>query len=403
MTNLHSLAFLLTDVFSDDGLLPHGTCFLLRPDLIWLHVTSDAVIALSYFLIPAALVYFMRSKRLSFSWAIALFAAFIVLCGISHIVDIATIWKPIYYLQGYEKALTAAVSLLTAITIVPLVPKLARMRSPEELEAANNKLAAEVLARQEAETGLRRSLADLNRAVRELEQFAYITSHDLQAPLRSISGFSQLLTRRYRPQLQGDALEFLDFIDKGSRQMQGLIQDLLTLSRVGRSPRNKFELHPLSQTIQRSMEALRDPIEASRAEVVFTELPSIVADHGLLAQLFQNLIGNAIKFQKPGNVPRVTITAQRDGDRWSIQISDNGIGIPADQLENVFAIFRRLHTSEEYEGTGIGLAICRKIVEFHGGEIWVTSGSEGSCFHVRLMVNPVILVSPSHEPLPAIA
>jgi|GEM_PF-2000264 len=379
-------------LFDGRGFLPHATCFLLKPDLIWLHVASDAVIALSYFMIPAVLVWFIRKRQtpLSFAWALSLFALFIVMCGISHVLDIVTIWKPIYYLQGYEKALTAAVSLLTAISIIPLVPKLLAMRSPEELAEANQRLREEIGARQLAEEDLRRSLDDTRRAVLELEQFAYITSHDLQGPLRTVSGFSQLLMHRHRQKLEGDALEFLDYIDRGSRQMQALIRDLLELSRVGRTAANTFERQPLADTVTKAVRSLQDVVERSGAEIVFGALPEVSANHGLLLQLFQNLIGNAIKFQKPGCTPRITISIERQGEEWNLIVADNGIGIPQDQLENIFAIFRRLHGAEEYEGTGIGLAICRKIAHFHGGEISARSDSSGTQFHIRLPVSPSV-------------
>lgn len=368
------------------GLLPHGVCFQLRPDLIWLHVASDAVIALAYLMIPVALLWFIvrRRRALSFGWAIALFAAFIVLCGLSHILGIITVWQPIYYLQGIEKALTAAVSMATAVAIIPLVPKLLAMRSPEELAEANQRLREEISSRELAEEELRRSMADLNRAIKELEQFAYITSHDLQAPLRTISGFSQLLNRRHRSQLQGDAIEFLDYIDKGARQMQLLIKDLLSLSRVGRAEAALITRRPLADTVAQALKGLNEEIERSGADIVFGTLPEIEAHHGLLVQLLNNLIGNAIKFRSPGIRPQVRIDIERQDHHWCLSVSDNGIGIPASQLENVFAIFRRLHSPEAYEGTGIGLAICRKIAAYHGGEISASSDAGGTRFHVRL-------------------
>ncbi|WP_295683556.1 ATP-binding protein [uncultured Nevskia sp.] len=371
------------------GLLPHGVCFQLRPDLIWLHVASDSVTAIAYLMIPAALLWFItrRPAPLSFGWAIALFAAFIVLCGISHILDIVTIWKPIYYLQGIEKGLTAAVSLATAVAIIPLVPRLLSMRSPEELAEANQRLLEEIASRELAEEELRRSLTDLNRAVKELEQFAYITSHDLQAPLRTISGFSQLLSLRHRDQLQGDAVEFLDYIDKGARQMQLLIKDLLSLSRVGRADAASITRRPLADTITEALKSLKAEIDRSSADIAFGTLPEIEANHGLLVQLLQNLIGNAIKFQKPDTRPSIRISIERDGDHWLLTVADNGIGIPADQLDNVFAIFRRLHGAETYEGTGIGLAICRKIAAYHGGDITATSDDSGTQFRLRLPVS----------------
>jgi len=381
---------MFSELFSGGGaaLLPHSVCFQLRPDLIWLHVTADTVIALSYFVIPVLLLYFIRRRRqpLSFGWAVALFAAFIVLCGVSHVLEIVTVWRPIYYWQGIEKAITAAVSLATAIVIVPLVPKLLAMRSPEELAEANQRLREEIASREMAEEELRRSLDKMNRAVKELEQFAYITSHDLQAPLRTISGFSQLLTRRHRDKLDGDALEFLDYIDKGARQMQQLIQDLLALSRVGRSEATGIERKPLAETLTRTIKGLKSTIDRTGAEIAFGTLPEIEANHGLLVQLLHNLIDNAIKFQKPGERPKIRIDIARDADAWELTVADNGIGIAPDQLDSVFAIFKRLHGPDDYEGTGIGLAICRKIAEYHGGSITATSDGSGTQFHLRLPV-----------------
>jgi signal transduction histidine kinase len=365
--------------------LPHGYCFLRDPGLIALHVASDAIIALAYFMIPFVLVYFLRrmTVRISFDWAIALFAAFIVLCGTGHVLDIITVWYPIYYVQGGVRALTAMVSLATALAIIPLVPRLLSMKSPEELQAANDRLRAEVQAREAAEQELHRSLGDLNRAVQELEQFAYITSHDLQAPLRNIAGFSQLLSRRYRERLDGDALEFLTFIDQGVRQMQSLIKDLLALSRVGRT-QGRAEKRPLNEAVRQALTALRTEIEQKQARITVDELPEVQAEQTLVTQLFQNLIGNAIKFHKPDAPPEVHVSAVAEPGAVHIEVRDRGIGIPPDQLENVFAVFRRLHNADEYEGTGIGLALCRKIVQHHRGQIWAESGPEGAVFHVRL-------------------
>ena len=388
-----------TSLLNGDGLLPHGVCFTRKPDLIWLHVISDGIIAFSYFMIPVALMYFMRRirSRISFDWAIALFAAFIVLCGTGHVLDIITIWHPIYYLQGWESALTALVSMATAIAIIPLVPKLLSVPTPEELEQANQRLREEVKAREHAEGELRRSLTDLNRAVHELEQFAFITSHDLQAPLRNIAGFSQLLSRRYSQKLDGDALEFLQFIEQGVRQMQSLITDLLQLSRVGRTEARP-ERRPLDESLRSALNTLKSEITASGAQIRFDPMPDLPAVQSLLTQLFQNLVGNALKFQKPGNQAIIEITAEREDGYLHLRVKDNGIGIPADQLENIFAVFRRLHNADDYEGTGIGLAICRKIVQHHKGEIWAESDEQGTCFHVRLPMESALSVGRTLPP-----
>ena len=372
--------------------LPHGVCYLQQPNLILLHVVSDALVALAYFMIPVALIYLSRhiAWRLSFSWAVGLFAAFIILCGAGHVLDIVVIWVPVYWLQGFQRALTAAVSIATAIAIIPLIPRLLSMRTPEELEAANLRLREEIKLREGAEADLCRSLTEYKRAVQELEQFAYITSHDLQAPLRNVAGFSQLLVRRHRDKLNGDAVEFLDFIDKGVRQMQSLITDLLALSRVGRSE-GTFVRAPLDTTVRKAIAALAPTLESRGASVLVADaLPDVKADHGLLTQLFQNLIDNSSKFQRPGVAPLVRVSAWPDGGYWHLMVKDNGIGVPADQLETIFAVFRRLHHADEYEGTGIGLAICRKIVRHHGGEIWAESkAGEGTEFHIRMPREPV--------------
>lgn len=389
---------------ASEGLLPHGVCFVGKQDLILLHVISDAIIAAAYFMIPVILIYFLRAvrSRISFHWAIGLFAAFIVLCGSGHILDIVTIWNPIYYLQGWQAALTAVVSIATAVAIIPLVPKLLAMRTPEELEATNKRLSEEIKAREHVEAELRRSLTDLNRAVHELEQFAYITSHDLQAPLRNIAGFSQLLTRRYSQKLDGDALEFMQFIEAGVRQMQALIQGLLALSRIGRSE-GKAEQRSLDDPLRSALAALRQDIATSGAQVKAEPLPTIKALQPLLVQLFQNLIGNAIKFQKPGSTAVVHVSGEVEGEAVHLRVRDNGIGIPPDQLENVFAVFRRLHTSDEYEGTGMGLAICRKIVQSQGGDIWAESDGNGTTVHVRLPLVPPVQRAAGPRPAGVIA
>jgi len=389
----------LLDWIDPAPLMPHAFCFVGRKDLILLHVMSDLGIALAYFMIPVTLLYFLRRYRrpMRFNWVIVLFAAFILMCGFTHVLGIVTIWSPLYYLQGWVKALTAVISLATALAIIPLVPRLLSLRSAEELQESNHRLHEEILLRESAERSLRRSLGEQKRISAELEQFAYITSHDLQAPLRNISGFSRLLSQRYRDKLDGDALEFLGYIEQGTRQMQTLINDLLALSRVGRTDSN-FEKKPLAATIDKVAKALAPEIEKSGATLLAENLPEIVADHNLLAQLFQNLIGNAIKFQPPDSPPVVEIHCDRRKDDWHITVADNGIGIPPDQLENIFAVFRRLHGPDEYEGTGIGLAICRKIVTYHGGRIWAENRPRGAEFHVQLPMHPAVPATPRGEP-----
>jgi signal transduction histidine kinase/integral membrane sensor domain MASE1 len=235
-----------------------------------------------------------------------------------------------------------------------------------------------------SETALRRTASELAASNRELEQFAYVASHDLKAPLRTISSFSQLLEKRYTKKLDGEALEFLGFIADGIRQMQRLIDDLLQLSRVdARSLQiGRVEMKAMAEKVCRNISS---DLDAAGARVTIGALPEVMGDPGLLAQLLQNLIGNGVKFQRQGVRPEIRIDARPEGNAWHFTVADNGIGIAENHLSQIFMIFKRLHTTDQYPGTGIGLAICRKVVQLHGGEIWATSvPGEGTTIHFTL-------------------
>lgn len=350
---------------------------------------ADSLVAAACLSVPVLLSF--AAQRLPFlerfRSLIAVVGLLVALCGLSYGFELLGLQAMLPRLDGVLHIATALAAILTVAVLVFALRRIARMRPPQELEAANARLAREIHMRESVERELRRSLGDVHDAVQELEQFAYITSHDLQAPLRSIAGFSRLLSGRYRDKLDADGVEFLDFIDQGCRHMQSLIQDLLQLSRVGRAEA-KLESRPLGETVQRALRPLAETIARSGAQIEAEGLPQVLAQHELLVQLFQNLIGNALKFHREGLAPRVRVSARQDGEDWLIEVADNGIGIPADQLDNIFAVFRRLHAAHEYEGTGIGLAICRKIAAYHGGRIWATSDDSGAQFHVRLPLNP---------------
>ncbi len=237
--------------------------------------------------------------------------------------------------------------------------------------------------REEREESLQITLKELERSNKELQSFAYVASHDLQQPLRVITGFAQLLQKRYGDSLGQDGKEFTDYIVQGTKRMQQLINDLLSYSRVATKAR-PFESVDLSEVVKRALENLQLLVEESAAEVIYSSLPTVSADASQMVQLFQNLIENAIKYRGK-EVPRVVITAQKTGSEWLISVQDNGIGFDMTHAERVFQVFQRLHKEEEYEGTGIGLAICKKIVERHGGRIWAQSEvGKGSTFYFTL-------------------
>lgn len=224
---------------------------------------------------------------------------------------------------------------------------------------------------------------ELARSNRDLEQFAYVASHDLQEPLRKVASFTQLLRKRYSGQLDDRADQYIEFAVDGAHRMQRLIQDLLLFSRVGRTPAGSTEPVALDECLSGALANLGEVIEETGAEIAHDPLPTVVGEAGLLTQLFQNLVGNAVKFRQPDEPPRVRITVQQDGDEWLFACQDNGIGIDRQYAERVFVIFQRLHAKDEYAGTGIGLALCKRIVEFHGGRIWLDEDSESQGATIR--------------------
>jgi PAS domain S-box-containing protein len=242
----------------------------------------------------------------------------------------------------------------------------------------------DITVRKVAEANLVEKIEELNRSNEELEQFAYVASHDLQEPLRMVASYTQLLAKRYKGKLDSDADEFIAFAVDGANRMQRLIQDLLTYSRVGK---RGLELVDISseRALQQALVNLMGAIERSGALVTHGQLPEVMADEVQLVQLFQNLIGNAIKYRSPG-VPHIHISAVKNGaPKWKFSVQDDGLGIDSQFFERIFGMFQRLHKRDEFEGTGMGLAICKKIVERHGGTISVESKPGlGSTFHFDL-------------------
>jgi two-component system, chemotaxis family, sensor kinase Cph1 len=338
----------IKDFVFSTGLMPHGYCLAWSPGLVWSMVTADAIIGLSYYSIPLGLLYFVRRQReLRFNWLLVMFSLFIFACGTTHFIDIASIWAPVYRLDALLKIVTATVSLLTAIALWPLVPRISafiadRQQAFRAVEASNQ----------------------------ELEQFAYAVSHDLKSPLRSIGSFAGLLERKYKGKMDSDAEEYLGYIRDSVMQMNGLIDDLLRLAQVNA---RQFELKPVSarRCVDAACELLRQDLQESGADVRVGDLPEVSGDERLLVSLFQNLISNANKFRQPGARPLIQIEATPQHGAWRFTVRDNGIGIPQGQSEQLFKVFKRLHSGEHYPGSGIGLSMCRKIVQLHRGDIGI--------------------------------
>ncbi|MCV7090902.1 sensor histidine kinase [Mycobacterium interjectum] len=277
-----------------------------------------------------------------------------------------------------------------------------------DVENMRERLVEELEVSRSARALLDEQAAELRRSNAELEQFAYVASHDLQEPLRKVASFCQLLEKRYGDQLDGRGIEYIGFAVDGAKRMQVLINDLLTFSRVGRLGTTQTAVE-LDEALDAGLANLATAIEEADAEIVRPPqpLPQIIGDPTLLTMLWQNLIGNAIKFRHKDRRPRVVIDWEHrpgehggHGGEWLLSVSDNGIGIAEEFTDKVFVIFQRLHGREVYSGTGVGLALCKKIVEHHGGTIWVdTAYTDGARFRFTLPIaTPVSANAVSQQP-----
>ncbi len=499
--------------------MPHGFCFLWRPDVLWLHVISDGVIALAYFCIPFALAYFVRRRRdLPFPMVFWLFGAFILLCGTTHVLSIWVLWHPSYYTEGVIKAMTAIASIGTAIMVVKLLPQALTFPSPSQLHEANAKLKAaneklealyaeaqeqgrvtlgavvenvmdgvftidedrritsvnaactaifgysakeligmdardlaadsyksqheaffdearrlsdaeigagglrdatarhkdgreipvqatvsafniqgkryfcsvvrDVTKLRQNEDNRQRLLNRLTESNTELERFAYVASHDMQEPLRMVVNFSQILTDDYGDRLEADGREYLKIVGDSALRMRDMVQDLLDYARLGREG---VRTGPVDMTLELAHveENLGALIRDSAAAVTSDRLPMVTGNAVQLMRVMQNLVANAIKYQPHGRRPVIHVGVKDNGGAWLFTVSDNGLGIDKAFIEEVFDPFRRLHTWEAIKGTGLGLAVCRKIVENHGGRIWAESTpGKGSTFSFTLPKAP---------------
>jgi len=252
-----------------------------------------------------------------------------------------------------------------------------------ELAQANVDLQAELAERNRAERALQKRTDELIRSNAELEHFVFVASHDLQEPLRTVMGYAQLLGRRYRGRLDADADEFIEFLVGGAGRMSTLINDLLAYSRVLRRDK-ALEPTDCDAVLDEVLADLRAGIGETGAEVTRGPLPTLMVDRVQLACVFQNLIGNGLKFHG-GEPPRIHVSADRADGLWTFAVRDNGIGIDPQYYERIFVVFKRLHTREQYEGTGIGLAIAKRIIQRHGGRIWVESQpGKGSTFYFTI-------------------
>lgn len=507
---------MLTALFGPSFYLPHGTCYAWMPEILWLHVSSDLLIAFSYFSIPTGILFFLRKKQLPFPEIFKLFSTFIFLCGLTHLASVIVIWLPFYELTGLLKALTALISIVTVVAGFRLLPAAIKMKSPTETERLNknlqrayrdieqkvhartkelaglvteykttvdtaidglvvisaqgiiqkvNKAALQMFGytreelvganvnilmpspyhedhdqylrnylesekpkiigvgrevsgrrkdgsefpialgvnemeiegsksfvgtiqdisdRKASEDRQQNLLDQLTRSNTELERFAYVASHDMQEPVRMITSFSSIISNDYAEVLDEDGKKHLNILTNAGHRLHNIIDDLLAYSRIN-SEEVQFTRFNGQVSINGALENLQELILQTDAHIELGEIPTLYGNPVQIMRLFQNLITNGIKYQSQGQRPIIKILSEESVDFWHISIIDNGRGIQSDYHEEIFEPFRRLQTWDQIQGSGLGLSICQKIVQTHGGSIYVESApSSGSVFTFTL-------------------
>ncbi|MEP5613458.1 MAG: ATP-binding protein [Cyclobacteriaceae bacterium] len=472
----------------------------------WMYIASDAAIFLSYLSIPIMLLFYIRRRKLDLKLKaiVALFGAFILLCGFTHLIDVVIFWEPVYRLSGFVKLLTGVVSLGTACVLGLVIPQALKFKSPDEVKISEEKLShlkdllhemsditmlgswevdiksnkaswsdmvydihevergieikvedginyyhpdhREIISKavkdaiaknegwdleliiitksnkekwvraigqpvvvkgklkklrglfqdidqkkrnelklEETSKNLEQLVEDrtseLRKANQELESFSYSVSHDLRAPLRAINGFAEALNQDCKDQLDDQASQFLERITANSTKMGQLIDDLLEFSRMNRKETNFREIDLQSMITKTVKEIFPD---ASKS-IKINKLPTIVGDKEMLEQVFTNLLSNAVKYSSKVAKPAITVSAEENLNHHILTVADNGVGFDMQYADKLFGVFERLHRDSEFEGTGVGLALCQKIINAHQGEIWAESKlGEGSSFHLKL-------------------
>ncbi|MVM37588.1 two-component sensor histidine kinase [Spirosoma sp. HMF3257] len=324
----------------------------------WLYIASDLMIWLAYMVIPLVLIrYLFVKKGVPLPGVFWLFGAFILLCGLTHLIDVVIFWIPIYRISALIRFLTGIVSIATVVALFRYFDEAVGLRTSKEYEH-------ELLFRQQA-------VMELTRSNEELQQFAYVASHDLQSPLKTISNYLNLLNMKYGSQLPADAHKLVETSTNAAERMRVLINDLLDFSRVG----NEVAFTPvdLNQLVAEILEEQQAEIRASDATIDVGPLPTMMAHYTDFKQVFQNLISNGLKYRRSTVAPHIQIRAIDEVNQFCFSITDNGIGIERQYFERVFQIFQRLHGRNEFSGTGIGLATCKKVVDIYGGHIWIES------------------------------
>jgi signal transduction histidine kinase len=388
------------------NLLPHAFCITGSEPLLVLHVVGDSLIAFSYLLIPWALLNFFRRRQdVPFGWITWLFGAFILACGATHAVEVWTLWSPVYWYAGVLKAFTAAVSLGTAWVLYIITPQLLAIPSVSALREANRKLQEEVDARSQAEHALSQAKAELEvllaersrqaeqaegrsaelgELLEEMESFASSIAHDLRAPLTTMSGFSQVLLETEAAQLSARGVGYLERIKRASAKMEDIIAALLYIARLPHQEIGNAQLD-LGEMARNCVGDLQAAEPGRATDIRIAEPLPAQGDPVLLRQVIANLLSNSWKFSAGREVVKIEVGTQMVDGRAAYFVRDKGTGFDSAHAQNLFEMFHRLHSEKEFPGTGVGLAIVKRVVKRHGGEVWADAvPGEGACFWFTL-------------------
>jgi chemotaxis family two-component system sensor kinase Cph1 len=362
---MQQLSEFFAGLFATDKWPPRWKCGQWSDFHGWLYIVSDLMIWMAYFLIPLIIINYFNSKKakIRFQKVYLLFAAFILLCGTTHFLDAVMFWEPMYRFSALVRFITGVVSLFTVYQLIQVLPQISRQRTNLELEK-------EIALREKVEK-------ELNEANTRLAAFASIASHDLQEPVRKIRTFAGIVYSQNERTFDAASKLHTEKIISAAERMQSLIKDVLSLSTFSNSV--KFGSVDLNEAVNRARENLELMITDKDAQIHVTHLPKINGNLDYLTQLFTNLLSNAIKFND--GLPVIRISATRTAGQLLVDIADNGIGLKTEHFDKIFDPFERAAAKKKYEGTGIGLAICKRIMEIHNGSITVESiTGEGTTF-----------------------
>lgn len=335
----------------DSDFMPHGHCYFWKPEVLWVHVIGDALTALAYFLIPFGLYYFVRKRGdLRFKSIFVLFALFIFACGTTHVLSIVSVWHPVYRLEGVVKIFTGLISLFTAFMFFRIIPVAMQLPSPSKLRKVNEELEKQNTA---------------------LAQIAYATSHDLKEPLRGVTIHSQRFMQKYGLQLTEDGRDMIDYIHSEGKRMYNMVESLMDYSNL--QP-GSFKLEPVSleKVLETAQLNLRLLIEEKRAVIRLADLPVVLGSERLLTRLFSSLLENSLKYAGDKR-PEVSIIARDSDLYYEIIIADNSIGFKKEYQLVVQEMFKRLQSNKAARGAGMGLAISKRIMDVHEGEMDIQS------------------------------